>query len=127
MFHRFAAACAVASVVISAGALMSLLPGFPLDLTRTLTTAWCLVPVAWGLWAMLAPARWVPNRLPVWGAILGVGGGIVAGPVLDIPARLGGPSGARWLAIVVAPLLYYALWLPVRAAYRSLRVTDASA
>ena len=127
MFHRFAAACSVASVVIAGGALVSLLVGLPLKGAWTLTTAWCFVPVAWGLWAMFAPARWVPNRLPVWGAILGVGAGIVAGPLLDLPSRLGGPSGARWLALVAGPLLYYVLWLLVGSAYRSLQVIDESA
>jgi hypothetical protein len=123
MFHRFAAACSVASVVIAAGALMSLVMGFPLEGAWTLTTAWCFVPAVWGLWAMFAPARWVPGRLPAWGAILGVGGGIMGGPVLDIPSRLGGPSSARWLVLVAGPLLYYALWLLVASAYRSLHVT----
>ncbi len=127
MFHRFAAACSVAAVVIASGALVSLLLGLPLEGAWTLTTAWCFVPAAWGLWAMFAPARWVPNRLPVWGAILGVVAGIVAGPLLDLPSRLGGPSGARWLALVAGPLLYYVLWLLVGSAYRSLQVTDETA
>jgi hypothetical protein len=86
-----------------------------------LTTAWCFVPLAWGLWAMLAPARWRPNRLPVWGAILGVVAGIVAGPVLDLPLRLGGLSNIRWMPLVVGPIFYYLLWLPVDVAYRSLQ------
>jgi len=123
MVRRFAAACAVASVVIAAGALMSLLLGLRHEEAWMMTTAWCFVPAVWGLWAMLAPASWVPDRLPVWGALLGIAAGIVAGPLLDIPARLGGPSGARWLALVVAPLLYYALWVLVRSAYRSLTVS----
>ena len=127
MFHRFAAACSVASVVIAGGALVSLLLRLPLEDAWTLTTAWCFVPLAWGLWAMFAPAPFVPNRLPVWGAILGVVAGIVAGPLLDLPSRLGGPSGARWLALVAGPLLYYVLWLLVGSAYRSLQATDESA
>jgi len=127
MFHRFAAACSVASLVIAVGALASLLLGFPLESARTLTTAWFFVPVAWGLWAIFAPARRVPNRLPVWGAILGVVAGFVAGPLLDVPSRLGGPGGARWLALVAGPLLYYVLWVLVGSACRSLQVTDESA
>jgi len=121
MFSRFAAGCMVASVVVAGGALMSLLLGLPVEGARMLTTAWCFVPVAWGLWAMFAPSSWVPNRLPAWGAILGVVAGIVAGPLLDLPSRLGGlPRGARWLAVIAGPLLYYALWMLVRVAYRSL-------
>ena len=65
MLHRFAAACVVASIVIAAGAAVSLLARWPAEGACLLTTAWCFVPVGWGLWAMLAPARWVPGRLSV--------------------------------------------------------------
>ena len=93
MFRRFAAACAVASVVIAAGAVMSLLPPrWPAADAQIVTTVWCFVPLAWGLWAMLAPVGWVRRRLPMWGAIFGIVAGIVAGPVLDLPLRLGGLS-----------------------------------
>ncbi len=121
MLHRFAAASAVASVIIACGAFVSLLPPrWPAADARILTTAWCFVPLVWGLWAMLAPARWVPRRLPAWGAILGFVAGIMAGPVLDLPFRLVGLSGVRWLTIVVGPVFYYLLWLLVPVAYRSL-------
>ncbi|HEY4934849.1 MAG TPA: hypothetical protein VII23_25045 [Terriglobales bacterium] len=126
MFHRFAAACVVASVLIAGGAVVSLLLRLPVEGACLLTTAWCFVPVAWGLWAMLAPSRWVPSRLSAWGAILGVVAGIVAGPVLNIPLRMGGPSGARWIAVVAGPILYYLLWLLVGVAYRSLHVLGQS-
>lgn len=122
MLLRFTAACAVASVIIAAGALASLLnPRWGNDSARILTTAWCFVPLAWGLWAMLAPARWVPGRLPMWGAILGVFAGVVAGPALDLPLRLGGLSGVRWAPIVAGPIVYFVFWLPVRATYGALR------
>jgi len=127
MFQRFAAACVVASIVIAAGAVVSLLLRLPVEATWMLTTAWCFVPVAWGLWAMLAPSRWVPSRLSAWGAILGVVAGIMAGPVLNLPLRIGGPRGARWIALVVGPILYSLLWLLVGVAYRSLHITDQSA
>lgn len=121
MLLRFSAACAVASVIIAAGALASLLnPRWGTEAVLILTTAWCFVPLAWGLWAMLAPARWVPGRLPTWGAILGVFAGVVAGPALDLPYRLGGMTGFRWAPIVAGPILYYLFWLPVRAAYVAL-------
>ena len=123
MFHRFAAASAVASVIIAVGAIVSLLPPrWSAADARILTTAWCFVPMAWGLWAMLAPARWVPHRLPVWGAILGIVAGIAAGPLLDLPLRLAGLRDVRWMTLVVGPILYYLLWLPVPVAYRSLHV-----
>ena len=104
------------------GALAALLLSPPAEATLVLTLAWCFVPVVWGFWAMLAPADWVPNRLPAWGAILGIGAGAVAGPLLDLPGRLGGPGGARWLVPLIGPVLYYPLWVLVRATYRSLRV-----
>lgn len=121
MLRRFACASSVASVLVAAGALVSLLPPrwSPAD-ARVLTTAWCFVPLAWGLWAMLSPAHWVPRRLPLWGAILGVAAGIVAGPVLDLPLRLGGLRDLRWITLIVGPLFYYMGWLLVRVAYRSL-------
>jgi hypothetical protein len=128
MLQRFTAACAVASVVIATGAVISLLPPrWAAADALILTTAWCFVPSAWGLWAMLAPARWVPSRLPVWGAILGVVAGIIAGPVLDLPRRLGGLNNVRWMPLVVGPILYYLLWLPVGVAHRSLQVTGQPA
>lgn len=121
MFRRFAAASSVGSVIIAVGALVSLLPPrwSPAD-ALVLTTAWCFVPLAWGLWAVLAPAQWVPRRLPLWGAILGVIAGIVAGPVLDLPLRLVGLRDMRWIALVLGPILYYVVWLLVPVAYRSL-------
>jgi uncharacterized membrane protein len=75
---------------------------------------------------MLAPARWVRSRLPIWGAILGIVAGIIAGPVLDLPLRLIGLSGVRWMPLIVGPILYYFLWLLVGLAYRSLYVTGKS-
>jgi hypothetical protein len=123
MIHRFAAASAVASVLIAVGALASLLPPrWSAADALILTTAWCFVPLAWGLWAMLAPARWVPGRLPLWGAILGIVAGIIAGPVLDLPLRLAGLRDVRWMTLVIGPILYYLVWLLVPIAYRSLRV-----
>jgi hypothetical protein len=121
MLRRFAAASSVASVIIASGAFISLLPPrWSAADARVLTTAWCFVPLAWGLWAMLAPARWVPRRLPLWGAILGVVAGIVAGPVLDLPSRLAGVRNFRWITLIVGPLFYYVVWLLVPVADRSL-------
>jgi hypothetical protein len=116
----YGAACVVGSTVIAVGALITLLLPVPADGVGILARAWCFVPAVWGLWAVLAPADWVPNRLPVWGAILGVAAGTIAGPVLDLPTRIGGLSGMSWLAIPVGPILYYALWLLVRNVYRSM-------
>ena len=127
MLRRFAAASSVASVVIAIGALASLLPPrwSPAD-ALVLTTAWCFVPLAWGLWAMMAPAHWVPRRLPLWGAMLGIVAGIVAGPVLDLPLRLGGLQDLRWITLIVGPVSYYVVWVLVLVAYRSLGLNAQS-
>jgi carbon starvation protein CstA len=128
MIHRFAAATSVAAIIIAAGALGSLLLRLPHEGAWWLTIAWCFVPAVWGVWAMLAPARWVPGRLPLWGAILGLAAGIIVGPVLDLPRLFGAPNLARWAVLVVAPIVYYLFWLGVRAAYRALhRATEAAA
>jgi hypothetical protein len=126
MFHRFAAACTVASIIVAAGAAVSLLLRLPVEGAWMLTNAWCFVPVAWGLWAMLAPPRWVPSRFSLWGAILGVIAGIVAGPLLNFPLRIGGLNGVRWVAPVVGPIIYYLLWLLVGIAYRSLHAPESA-
>ena len=130
MLHRFAAACIVGAAVIATGAVTILLLSPPAEGTLVLALAWCFVPVAWGFWAMVAPARWVRDRLPAWGAILGIGAGAVAGPLLDLPGRLGGLTGTRWLVWLVpliGPFLYYALWMLVRATYCSLGGTGRPA
>ncbi len=122
MFQRFAAASAVASVVVAAATVITFVPPrWPAADALILTTAWCFVPLAWGVWAMLAPTRWVPSRLPQWGAILGVIVGIAAGPVLNLPLRLAGPRGVRWMTLIAGPIFYYFLWHLVRAAYGAVR------
>ena len=127
MLQRFSATSTVASVIIAVGAIASLLPPrWPAADALVLTTAWCFVPLAWGVWAILAPASWVPRRFPMWGAILGVVAGIIAGPVLDLPLRLAGLRGVRWTTLIVGPIFYYVLWLMVPIAYRSLSVRDRS-
>jgi hypothetical protein len=124
MLQRFAAASVVGSVIIAVGGLVSLLPPrWAADDALVLTTAWCFVPVAWGVWAIVTPARWVPRRLALWGGILGVIAGIVAGPVLDLPLRLTGFQGTPWIAVLVGPVLYYAAWMLVAVSYRSLSTT----
>ncbi len=98
--------------LIWAGAAGSLLLRLPVAGAWILTTAWCFVPVVWGLWAMLAPSQWVPNRLPAWGAILGVVAGIMAGPVLNLPLRILGWSGVGWVPVIWdrLPITFYGCW-----------------
>ena len=124
MMNRFASASAVAAVAIAVGAvtLVFLLDPLP-EAGYRLTRLWCVVPAFWGLWAMITPKAWVPERLPVWGAILGLIAGLLAIFVLNIPAQVVGvqlPMTARGLGVLLAIAFYYLLWLLVRAVYRSL-------
>lgn len=124
MFRRFVSASAIASMVIALGALVILLaPAQAVPRFYPLTIWWCLAPLVWGLWAMLAPSSWVPQRLPLWGAILGLVAALLAAFVLNLPARALGvtvPGTVRGVAVAVMVVFYYVLWMLVRVAYRSL-------
>jgi hypothetical protein len=128
MLQRFAAATAIASVAIAFGALVAvvLMPALTLQKIGLLTSIWCFVPLAWGLWALLAPAAWVPQRFPLWGAILGVMAGFMAAFVLNMPSRILGesvPAPLRGAGVLVMAAFYYSLWMLVRVAWRSLTAT----
>ena len=124
MFSRFAAAIAVAATAVCVASVVVLvIPGVPLERFAPLLALWCVVPLVWGLWAMLAPQAWVPERLPLWGAILGVLAGGLAMFVLDLPSRVRGvavPVGYRALGVLLLVFFYYLLWMLVRLAYRAL-------
>ena len=79
---------------------------------------------------MLAPSGWVPQRLPIWGGILGLIAGVLAAFVLNLPSRVLGvtvPVILRGVAVVVIVAFYYFLWMLVRIAYRSLGTPTAVA
>ena len=128
MFRRFAAATAIAAAALGVATLILLVivlmrPEVPLERFAPVLSLWCLVPVVWGLWAMVAPRAWVPERLPVWGAILGVLPGVLALFVLNLPSRVAGvavAAGYRALGLLVLVFFYYLLWMLVRASYRAL-------
>ncbi|MBZ5707222.1 MAG: hypothetical protein LAN63_17890 [Acidobacteriia bacterium] len=124
MFPRFAAGCAIASMAIALGALvMVLTPGLTFERIYPLTIIWCMAPLAWGVWALLAPATWVPQRLPLWGAILGLMAGLLAAYVLNMPSRVLGETlsvAGRAVVVVVLTVFYYVLWMLVRVACRAL-------
>lgn len=124
MFRRFAAATAVAAPTVGiATGIVLLLPGVPLERFTPVLALWCVVAAVWGVWAMLTPQAWVPHRLPLWGAILGVLVGNLVMLVLDLPSRVRGvpvPVGYRTLGVVMLVLFYYLLWVLVRRAYRAL-------
>jgi drug/metabolite transporter (DMT)-like permease len=124
MFRRFVSGSAIASVGIAIAALITLLVhGLAEQRFYPLTMMWCIAPLVWGLWAMLAPSGWVPERLPIWGAVLGLVAGMMAFFVLNLPLRVLGVTGAgglRGVGVVVIVVFYYVLWMLVRLAFRSL-------
>jgi hypothetical protein len=129
MLARFAAAVIVAAVAIALGA--TLAPFFFIvhpEGFAQVTRLWCVIPALWGVWAMLAPRAWVPGRLPHWGAIFGLGIGVVVLLVLNAPERvfyLHLPIEARVGGVLAIVAFYYGLWLLVRRVYLSLEARSA--
>ncbi len=124
MLIRFAAATLVASVALAiATAIALVIPGVTLQQLAPLLALWCVAPCVWGLWALLAPRTWVPQRLPLWGMMLGVLAGLMAMFVLNLPLRifaLAASSGARTLGILIVALFYYLVWIIVRSVCKML-------
>jgi hypothetical protein len=128
MLLRYAAASVVVTVVLGLAGLAVLLvvsvaPEVTLERFAPVLILWCVVPVVWGLWAMLTPRTWFPERLPLWGAILGVVAASLAMFVANLPSRMRGePVPAEWRGAGVAVLVvvYYLLWILVRRVYRTL-------
>jgi hypothetical protein len=125
MFRLFAAASAVASILVGVAVTVAIVV-VPADLFPRLfpiLRIWCLVPALWGVWAMLAPRAWVPERLHWWGGILGVIAGLLIMLVLNIPGQvLGEAVPVAWRAggVVALTLSYFLLWILVRSAWRAL-------
>ena len=124
MFQRFAAGTAIASIAIAIAAIfLSLTPGLKFERIYPLTIIWCCVPLAWGVWALLTPSAWMPKRLPLWGAFLGLFAGSMAAFVLNLPSRfLGEPVSmlVRAIAVLLMTFFYYLMWMLVRGACRRL-------
>ncbi len=128
--QRFAAATAVASIAIATAALIvCFAPGLTFVRFYPLTILWCIAPIVWGIWALLTPSSWVPKRLPLWGSILGLIAGSLGAFVLDLPSRIIGQAvspAVHGAAVLFVVLLYYLLWMLVRAAFCSLASTTSS-
>lgn len=127
MLRRFAAAATVASIlVVCAAMVIELLPADIREQAIPVLLAWVCLPAIWGAWAMLTPQSWIPERLPVWGSLLGVLAGVGAVFLVDAPKRLLGFEASvveRIAAVVFFSCFYYLLWTAVRAVYRSLAAT----
>jgi hypothetical protein len=124
MLHRFAAATSVAAPAVALETLLALqVPQLKPEGLLGLTTLWCIVPGVWGLWIMAAPNAWVPQRLPLWGAILGLMVGTVAMFVINLREKIVAftPSVLRRaLGVLILVILYYLLWMVVRVAFSAL-------
>ncbi len=130
MLQRFASAALVAVIAVAVAVFILLLvPGITLAQASPILMIWCAAPFVWGLWAMVPPASWVPNRLPVWGAVLGIVASALGTFVLDLPKIVMGQQwglGVRAAAVVLFGCFYYVLWTFVAAAYRSLKPPEAT-
>lgn len=128
MLSRFASAVSVASPVAALATVNALLVlELRPEVLSHLTSLWCVLPAVWGVWAMLAPRAWVPQRLPLWGAFLGFLVGTLVVFALDWPAQLFGlspPASVRGLLVLVLIILYYLLWMVVRVVSRALAGDD---
>jgi hypothetical protein len=124
MLQKFVAASGIGSIAIALGALaLVIIPTLSLQRAYPLIIIWCFVPLVWGIWALIAPASWLPQRLPIWGAILGLIAGSLGAFVLNLPSRILGitvPLITRGLAVIVAVGVYYLLWKLVRVVYTTL-------
>lgn len=125
MLRRFVAASAVAGLGIACAAitLATLARIYTLHHPMMLTVLWCMVPAIWGVWAMLTPNRWMPARLPEWGALLGLLVVFFATFVLNVPARLTDTYlETRWrgVGVLAGVAIYYLLWMLVRVVYMRL-------
>lgn len=124
MLRRFASGCVVGSVAVAVGSLAVLFLPFTRVMHFTpVLFIWCIVPLIWGLWATIAPNSWIPDRLPIWGALLGVIAGLLAAFVLDMPSRVLGEqisAAARSSGVIVMVVFYFVTWMLVGSVYRHL-------
>ncbi|HUK46979.1 MAG TPA: hypothetical protein VLW06_05280 [Terriglobales bacterium] len=124
MFKRFVAASAIAAILVPVAVIvLTMVAGPQFPRAWPLLTLWCFVPFAWGFWAMLTPREWFPERVPLWGAILGLVLSSFGAFVLDIPARIfETPISVAGSAVLVAAItaLYYFVWMIIRSAYAKL-------
>jgi hypothetical protein len=131
MIQRFASASAIASVLIAlAAGTVRLNPVLNPESRYLITTVWCMVPLTWGVWAVLIPKSWFPKHLPLWGAILGLIGGLIGLFVLDLPSQVLGrvvPVGWKVVIVLLFIGIYYLLWFLVRRVHQTLTTPSPAA
>lgn len=126
MLQRFVSASVVASIGIAFGAVALLIAShiWNLQNIHRIALLWCCAPLIWGVWAVLTPRRWMPERLPIWGALLGLLASLAVLFVLNLPLSIVGKYVAwpyRAIGVLLAMIGYYLLWMLVRVVYRALR------
>ncbi len=130
MLSRFASAVCVASPAAALATIIALfVTNVQPEALYRLTSLWCIVPAVWGLWAMLAPRTWVPQRLPLWGAMLGLLVGTVVIFALNLPAeflKTPPPMPLRGLVVLILVAVYYLLWSLVRMVFGALARQDGA-
>ena len=126
MLQRFVSAVVVPSILIAFGAAgLFAFTHLYHDLTNPYLAAvgWCMLPMLWGVWALLTPASWWPGKLAVWGGILGLIVGLSVMFLLRVSDRVLGmrfPTTGKVIAIMTITLLYAVLWMVVRLVYERL-------
>jgi hypothetical protein len=128
MLRRFAAATAVISVLLFfAAAVVLVIPGLAVQRIYPILWIWAIIPCVWGVWAILCPAAWVPQRFPAWGALLGTIAAVMALFVIQLPQRVLQMEFSvplRALLVVGAAVVYYVLWMMVGNVYRKLAASS---
>lgn len=125
MLQRFLSAAAVPGVLIAfaAGGLFVLTHMYhELNNPYLAAVGWCSLPLVWGVWAMLTPKAWWPERLARWGAILGVVLGYTVMFILRVPDRINLklPMAGKLIAMMIIVLLYAVLWMIVGEIFQRL-------
>ena len=125
MLQRFVSAVVVPGVLIALGAvvLYAVAHTYTLENPYRVALLWCVVPMVWGVWALLAPKSWWPGKLPAWGGLLGLVASSSALFVLKVPDRVANvtySTAAKLVGVVIMTLFYALLWMVVGEIYRRL-------
>lgn len=125
MLQRFVSAVVVPGtlIAVAAMALYGVAHTFTLTNPYRIAFLWCMAPLTWGVWALLAPKSWWPGRLHVWGGILGLLLSSLMMFVLKLPDKVAGFSysiTSKVAGVVVMTVFYAVLWMLVAAIYQKL-------